>query len=265
VSANVLRHIHNLPLATATRRLKAMPPFRYAAILIIASCFQSSLANANEAQDVKAANSALQRKNYPLALKYFVPLAQQGNADAQNELGFMYHEGLGLPKDPLKAVYWYTKAAEQDHPSAQFNLGNRYRQGDGVTEDDAVAVAWWKKAASHDHRKSMFNLGYAYLDGRGVEENKAEAINWFRKSANRGYSFAQYNLIFVYSEGIGTEIDNVEAMKWCIVLSLRQPTPEDLDVKSQAEAACGGISVTDEDGARAKFLALHWIDKHPMQ
>jgi TPR repeat protein len=45
--------------------------------------------------------------------------AEQGNAEAQFELGWRYEHGRGVPKDVRKAVEWYRKAAAQGNKSAQ--------------------------------------------------------------------------------------------------------------------------------------------------
>ena len=47
---------------------------------------------------------------------------QQGHADAQYNLGVMYANGSGVPKDEVKAVEWYRKAAQQGHAHAQSKL-----------------------------------------------------------------------------------------------------------------------------------------------
>jgi TPR repeat protein len=50
-----------------------------------------------------------------------LPLAKQGNADAQNNLGAMYANGKGVSKDDKQAVYWYQKAAAQENTGAQYS------------------------------------------------------------------------------------------------------------------------------------------------
>jgi Sel1 repeat len=45
--------------------------------------------------------------------------AEDGNAEAQFEVGQMYHLGRGLKKDPVEAALWYRKAAEQGHEEAR--------------------------------------------------------------------------------------------------------------------------------------------------
>ena len=53
-------------------------------------------------------------------------LAEQGNADAQYNLGVMYDNGQGVRQDYAEAARWYRKAAEQGNAKAQYNLGSMY-------------------------------------------------------------------------------------------------------------------------------------------
>jgi TPR repeat protein len=62
--------------------------------------------------------------NYVTAFKEWQPLAKQGHASAQAQLGFMYAYGKGVRQDAAEAVKWYRKAAEQGDPHAQFILGS---------------------------------------------------------------------------------------------------------------------------------------------
>ena len=66
---------------------------------------------------------AAQAGDYETALAEWTPLAEQGDVDAQFNLGYMYNNGEGVPENDKTAVKWYTKAAEQGHASAQTNLG----------------------------------------------------------------------------------------------------------------------------------------------
>jgi len=47
------------------------------------------------------------------AVHWYQKAAEQGNAAAQNDLGFMYLNGLGVAQSDEQAVHWYRKAAEQ--------------------------------------------------------------------------------------------------------------------------------------------------------
>ena len=52
----------------------------------------------------------------------------------------MYYNGKGVPQDYKTAVKWYTLAAEQGNADAQVNLGDMYRKGDGVQQDYKTAM-----------------------------------------------------------------------------------------------------------------------------
>ena len=78
-----------------------------------------------QAQTFEQSRAAYERKNYRTAFAGFQKLAEQGNANAQDSLGWMYANGQGVPKDDQQAVAWYHKAAEQGVARAQFILGVR--------------------------------------------------------------------------------------------------------------------------------------------
>ena len=52
--------------------------------------------------------------------------ADQGDAEAQYNLGLMYDNGEGVLQDDAEAVKWYRLAAEQGRADAQLLLGNMY-------------------------------------------------------------------------------------------------------------------------------------------
>lgn len=44
----------------------------------------------------------------------------------QSGLGLMYLNGLGVPRDPVKALNYFTMAADQGWVEGQLQLGNMY-------------------------------------------------------------------------------------------------------------------------------------------
>ena len=66
--------------------------------------------------------------------------AQSGDAMAQDTLGYMYFDGLGVAKSYEESANWYRKAAEHGISDAQVNLGYMYYFGYGVSQDYAEAV-----------------------------------------------------------------------------------------------------------------------------
>ena len=76
--------------------------------------------------------AAFERGNFAIAVRLFRPLAEQGNADAQTKLGFMYSEGQGVPRDYAEAVRWFREAARQRDVDARKNFGVMYSKGQVV-------------------------------------------------------------------------------------------------------------------------------------
>jgi TPR repeat protein len=145
---------------------------------------------------------------------WFHKSAQQGVAEAQCWLGFMYSHGDGVEKNDEEAVKWYRKAAEQGDAIAQNNLGNAYHTGDGVTKDMSEAAKWWRKAAEQNLAPAQSCLGACYEHGGGVEQNYVEAVKWYRKAADQNNAIAQNNLGGCYAKGYGVTKNDVEAVKW---------------------------------------------------
>ena len=83
--------------------------------------------------------------------------AQRGDAKAQNNLGLMYDNGLGVTQIHKLAVKWYRKAAEQGNFIAQYSLGNMYIRGQGVTQDYVLAHMWSNIAASAGYENAVNN------------------------------------------------------------------------------------------------------------
>jgi TPR repeat protein len=90
--------------------------------------------------------AAAEKGDYATALRLWRPLADQGEPNAQYNIGLMYDQGKGVPQDHVQAAAWYRKAGEQGHRVAQHNIGVMYANGQGVPQDSATAVAWYRKA-----------------------------------------------------------------------------------------------------------------------
>lgn len=78
------------------------------------------LSAAVKAQDFDAGLEAARAGDYATALAEWRPLAEQGNVNAQHNLGVMYDFGRGVPQDVAEAARWYRAAADQGNVQAQF-------------------------------------------------------------------------------------------------------------------------------------------------
>ena len=99
--------------------------------------------------DFLDATDAYDRKDYETAYKLIAPLAEQGHAKAQFNVGVMYGKGQGVPQDYQEAAKWYRLSAEQGDASAQHNLGVMYQKGEGVSQDYALAHMWFNLSGSN--------------------------------------------------------------------------------------------------------------------
>jgi hypothetical protein len=98
-------------------------------------------------QDFQKGLAAHDSGDFATALREWTPLAKQGDADAQFNLGLMYRKGQGVPQDDKTAAKWWKLAAEQGNAAAQFNLGVMYDNGQSVPQDYKTAVKWYRLAA----------------------------------------------------------------------------------------------------------------------
>jgi TPR repeat protein len=108
----------------------------------------SSFAAHVVAGPLEGADAAWERRDFATALPLLRPLADQGNADAQMKLGFMYVTGEGIPQNYVEAVKWFHLAADQGQANAQCFLGLIYFEGHGVPQDYVSAYMWLSLAAA---------------------------------------------------------------------------------------------------------------------
>ena len=123
-------------------------------LFILPVLFLTLLVGNPASADFQKGFDAYERGDYATALREFRPLAEQGNAGAQNNLGVMYEKGQGVSQDDKTAVKF---AAEQGDANAQFNLGSMYEKGKGVLQDFVRAHMWWNISASQGDKDATKN------------------------------------------------------------------------------------------------------------
>jgi TPR repeat protein len=87
--------------------------------------------------------AAYNRGDYMPAIRLFRPLAEQGNAKAQNLLGVMFRKGEGVAKNPARAHMWFSFAAKQGEASARAELRevSRTMTAQEISQAEAMARA----------------------------------------------------------------------------------------------------------------------------
>jgi hypothetical protein len=160
-------------------------PMRTLKRLLLAASMCCLVATANAAP-IDDANAAFNRGDYAQALYLYRPLAIQGNAEAQHNLGRMYYEGRGFTHDYQESLKWYSFAAAQGYAPAQTNIGEMYYLGRGVTRDYQESLKWYRLAAAQGNAGAQYSIGQMYAGGKGVTQNFPEALKWFRLATDQG-------------------------------------------------------------------------------
>jgi hypothetical protein len=158
------------------------------------------------------------------AMKWYRKAADQGYAEAQEHIGFMYAHGDAVKRDYVEAMKWFRKAADQGDAGAQVEIGVLFEGGKGVKTDNAEAEKWYRKAADQGDMSAQYNLGTLLEYGRpGLKRDGAEAFKWLRKAADQGEPNAQKTLGGLYEHGAtdsengngsGVKQDYVQAYMW---------------------------------------------------
>jgi hypothetical protein len=110
--------------------------------------------------------------------------AELGDTTGESQLGWMYAHVE--PIDYQLAMKWYRKAADQNDQNAENNIAYLYENGLGVLQDYGQAASWYQKAAANGYARSQFHLGNLYDLGHGVPHDATKARELIRKAADGG-------------------------------------------------------------------------------
>ncbi|MFT6895921.1 MAG: ribosomal protein L31 [Paraglaciecola sp.] len=108
---------------------------------------QPARLNASECSIRGGEYTEYDRANLTSSINVWTPLAQKGDAKAQNYLGEIYEAGITGTPDYQLAALWYQRAVDQGFKAAQVNLGFLYESGKGVSQDKAKALNLYRLAA----------------------------------------------------------------------------------------------------------------------
>ncbi|MGQ0586677.1 MAG: tetratricopeptide repeat protein [Gammaproteobacteria bacterium] len=148
------------------------------ALLLLAGHAFAQNEPAAPAGAAEAARAAMQAGNYAEAYCLWRALAEAGDADAQYNLGWMYHNGYGLVIDDAQAQRWWENAAGRGSTDALAALGNLLRYGGrGVPPDPSRAVDWFVRAAgSGDDESALFLRTLIAKNDASVRARRVELL-----------------------------------------------------------------------------------------
>lgn len=149
------------------------------------------------------------------------PLAMQGDASAQTNLGIAYQYGFSDPPNNEGSFFWIQKAAGRGTPLAEFEMGRAYNLGVWVPQNYDLALQWYTKAARAGNSDAELGLYWLY-DGLAAVKSSAKdfkpdyktGLSWLRKSASQGNILAERLLGSALSIGSYAPHDNKQAIYW---------------------------------------------------
>jgi len=140
--------------------------------------------------------------------------ADDGDAEAQRQLAYLYDRGIGVTENAELAAQWMRRSARQNYPPGQRGLGRLFERGRGVEKNYEEAVGWYRIAAEQGDLGAQINLGRMYEQGTGVRRSEEQAMHWFQIAAEQGDARMQYVVGAYYHTGHIVEKNPVEAIRW---------------------------------------------------
>ena len=140
------------------------------------------------ASDHGAADRGSIEQHQPLrSLPDLQTLANQGDPEAQWQLGLRYHNGEGVLQSDTQAMLWFQLAAEQGHVTAQAALGAYYWAGRGVPQDLSKSYFWSEIALAQgdENSKSRLEGLSSQMTQSQVSAARQKAEVWIRNHSQR--------------------------------------------------------------------------------
>ena len=136
--------------------------------------------------------------------------ADQGDAQAQYNLGVMIANGQGTIASAEVAMQWFQLAADQGDAQAQFDLGAL--QQAATPPQFTQALDNYRRAAAQGHADGQAALGWLYANGAGVLQDYVRAHMWFNLGAVSGHAAAAYGRDFVAQQMTPAQIAEAQDM-----------------------------------------------------
>jgi tetratricopeptide (TPR) repeat protein len=158
--------------------------------------------------------TAMASKDYPEAFAHFTKAFELGNTLALQELGTIYGHGIGVPKDPVRARFYYEIAVEKNYAPAMVSLGEQYELGQGSAADPKKAYGYYKRAADLGNPRGITKVAMFTEKGIAVAKNPKQARELYEKGATMGDDVAMMQMARVCLHGIGGPRDLTKAKIW---------------------------------------------------
>lgn len=166
---------------------------------------------------VDEAFGAYQRGYYLTAMELALPRAQLGDPAAQTLVAELLQNGLGVPRNPKDAAFWYGQASNGEDAAAMLKYALLLLEGKLVPKDEKKAEELMQKAADRGNASAQFNYGQVLVKKMPGERGLKAALPYYEKSAEQGIADAQYAIsqIYLNVDGID-ENKRAKAREWLL-------------------------------------------------
>ncbi len=163
-------------------------------------------ASPSHAQQDKAKNAYL-AGNYTAAYQDWLERAQNGEPEAQFNLGFLFENGQGVNQDFFTAARWYDLAARQNYPAADQMLRAVHGRIEKATQDK---LATWLPNAERGDPISQLALSEILAAGQIVEKNNIGAMKWLRLALENTENKSLRNRMLRFEKNLTEQMTEAE-------------------------------------------------------
>ena len=192
---------------------------KFICIAVVASLYSFS-SNVSLAEDAKKGLQFAVNGEYRQAVDIWLPLAEEGDAEAQYYMGVVYKDGLGVEINYDQFRYWTSRSAFQGSPSAMFNLGIMYEYSLGTNEDKNKAFLWYSRAAQEGDVEASVRAGRMIRGEDYLCEDQLHCDYiveyYYRPAAEQANTEAMVymaNILLIKQN----YIENIEALGWLMI------------------------------------------------
>ena len=193
-------------------------------------------------------------QNVKKAIEWYTVAANCGDIGAMKQLGIIYRDGLGVPKDTKLSKKWFLQqayynaavteyelastllmdnslavkekaipllisSASKGYVKADLQLGFLYNTGYVVDLDYNAARDYFIKACEQYNPTAMYEIGCMYKQGHGFKKDDVKSFEYYLASADGGNTNARYEVGACYYYGFGTDKDLNNALKYLTMAS----------------------------------------------
>lgn len=184
--------------------------------------------------------------------EFLVMRAQQGDAEAQANVGRMFYWGQGgVQRNIVDAFDYQHAAAMQNHPDALFDTGIMMLKGHGTTKNTTKARVLLERAAKAGHKGAPGTLGFLELN---ENKNVTGAVHYFNQSHQLGDTDATHNLAIIQSFYKPFHPDPLYAHKMFKIAAERGH--KDATMVAAEQSLIGLLNITGDCNAALKYIKM---------